>query len=1253
MKNNELLENREDIAIIGMAGRFPGARNIDEFWQNLRDGVESIKTFMPEELKASGFDLKLLKNPKYVNAGGVLDDADSFEASFFGISPKEAEFMDPQHRIFLECAWEAIENAGYDPEKYDGLIGVFGGVARNTYFIHNAALFRDLIGSGALYEVLIGSEKDFPATRVSYKLNLKGPSINVQTACSTSGVAIHLACQSLIGGECDIAIAGAARVQVPLKGGYIYVEGGITSPDGHCRAFDERARGTVYGSGVGIIVLKRLPDAIHDRDCIHAVIKGTAINNDGSDKVGFTAPSVKGQTTVIEEVLAVAEVDADSIDYVEAHGTGTALGDPIEIAALTKAFRKSTKKVDYCAIGSVKTNIGHLDAAACVAGIIKTVMALKNKLIPPSLNFERPNPQIDFINSPFYVNTKLQEWKADRAPRRAGVSSFGLGGTNAHIILEEAPEAESSGPSRPWQILQLSTKSKTALETATSNLAKQLKHNPHLNLADVAYTLQFGRKDFYHRRVVICKNCENAVTALETVDSKRVMTSFQEPITREIVFMFSGQASQYVNMGIELYRTESKFREQIDHCSEFLQPLLSLDLRDILYPDQKNAEDAAQMLKQTFVAQPALFITEYALAKLWMTWGVHPETLVGHSVGEYVAACLSGVFSLEDALSLVVDRGRLIQQLPGGSMLAVYLSEKEIRPYINEKISLAAINGPSLCVLSGEKEAVECLERQLSNKKVDCGYLHTSHAFHSKMMEPILDAFTEKVKRVKLNHPQIPFISNVTGRWISSDEAINPGYWAKHLRQTVRFADCAQELLKEPNRILLEVGPGQTLSVLMRQHPNMTEKHIVLSSTRHPKESRSDLEFILCTLGRLWLAGVDVNWSGFYAHEKRHRLPLPTYPFERKRYWIDKEEQTRADASQVLGSSIKLKEAPLPNRTNTDQKTEIAYDGSPRNDVEKVLINIWQELLGVKQVKIHDNFFDLGGNSLMAGRLNSQIEKTFGKILPPPTIFQAPTIEQLAKFLDQKGSIVPRYRSVVLRDGGSKPPLFCLPGALGNVFTDFGHLARHLGSDQPVYGLQDGVQNPSKVEALAAQYINEIRSVQPEGPYFLVGVCSGGTVAFEMAQQLLIQKQHIALLALVEPAPPNVTYWGMASFILDRFLNRFGQYSNHLSRLSSAEKKAYIRLRVKLITNMWALRRYVPQSYLGHIHIFLTSESLKFPRLGWRKLALGGAEVREIPGTHNTITGFNATRIVEAHMQALAEQLKVCIENALREKYMS
>ena len=892
-----------DIAIIGMNCRFPGAQCIDEYWQNLRDGVESITSFSDEELASSGVEYDLVCNPNYVKAGAVIPGIELFDADFFDFAASEAEMIDPQHRLFLECAWEVLESAGYDSESYKGSIGVYAGAGMNTYLYNN--LYKNYILSepARVFQTMITNDKDFLSTKVSYKLNLKGPSITIQTACSTSLVAIHLACQSLLNGECDMALSGAVSVRIPQKTGYLHQEGMILSPDGHCRAFDAKAQGIVVGSGVGVIVLKRLEDAMADGDTVHAVIKGSAINNDGSLKVGFTAPSVDGQSKVIAEAQDVAGVDPETITFIESHGTGTALGDPIEIKALTQAFQLSTQKRGFCAIGSVKTNFGHLDTVAGIAGIMKTVLALKHRQIPPSLHFEQPNPAIDFANSPFYVNTKLSSWNTGEIPRRAGVSSFGIGGTNAHVIIEEAPPMKPSGESRSHQLFVISARTSDSLSKVSANLSKHLQGHPEMNLADVAYTLQMGRKGFNHRRMLVCKSADEAVTSLNTLDPKKTFTHFQDSGERPVVFLFPGQGAQYANMGWELYQEEPTFRNQVDRCSEILKSHLDLDLRYLLYHNLQNSEKERGQedpLQQTAITQPALFVVEYALARLWMEWGVQPQAMIGHSIGEYVAACLSGVFSLEEALGLVALRGQLIQQLSRGSMLAVTLSEEEIRPYLKNGISLAAVNGPSLCVLSGYTKSIEELQDQLEGQDKACRLLYTSHAFHSEMMDPVLDSFIERVRDVRLNTPQIPYISNVTGSWITNDEATDPDYWVRHLRQTVRFADGVRELLKEPGRIMLEVGPGRTLNTLVMQQAKKIGECQVLSSMRHPQDNVSDVTCVLHALGRLWLTGVPVDWSGFSHHEMRHRISLPTYPFERQRYWIEPREVSKKQSGNTL-----------------------------------------------------------------------------------------------------------------------------------------------------------------------------------------------------------------------------------------------------------------------------------------------------------------------------------------------------------------
>lgn len=920
------MENSDsDIAIVSMAGRFPQAPSLEEFWRNLRDGVESIVPLTDEELLAAGANPALLKNPNYVKASSYLDDIELFEPAFFGFNPLEAAIIDPQHRFFLESAWEALECAGYDPTRYRGAVGVFAGASLSTYLIH---LFSSgsVPGTVSHFQLVMSNDKDHLSTRVSYKLDLRGPSVNVQTACSTSLVAVHLACQSLLAGECDMALAGGASISVPSRHGYLYQEGNITSPDGHCRTFDAEARGTVGGNGVGVVLLKRLDDALADGDAIEAIIKGSAINNDGALKVGYTAPSVEGQAKVIAEALALAGVEPETISYIEAHGTATALGDPIEIAALKKVLATKTTKKNYCAVGSVKTNVGHLDAAAGIAGLIKTVLALKHKQLPPSLHFTQPNPKIDFANSPFYVNASLREWES-ATPRRAGVSSFGIGGTNAHVVVEEAPSFQESGASRDWQLLVWSARTQSALEKMTDRLAGYLQTNAGVNIADVSYTLGVGRKTFDHRRMLVCRDGADAWGALAARDAARILTQVQKPRARGVVFMFSGQGAQRVNMGRQLYESEGTFREHVDRCAAILAPHLGFDLRTALHPNDQQVETAERRLQQTAVTQPVLFVTEYALAQLWLQWGVRPVAMIGHSLGEYVAACLAGVFSLEDALALVAARGRLMQSLPAGAMLAVPFAEDEARLIVSDgNLSLACVNGARACVISGTISEVERLEKRLSADGMACRRLKTSHAFHSAMTDPILDDFRSTLSRIKLHAPEIPYISNLTGDWVKTEEATDPRYWSRHLRETVRFSDGLSRLLAEPEHVFVEVGPGQTLCTFLKRHPEKNSNHIAVASL--PEGNDAEQPGLLKALGQLWQAGVELDWNGFFAGERRRRISLPTYPFERQRCWID---------SQL--------DRELPDPVHTDNGNKVADSiSSPERLVFQQLDIISQQL---------------------------------------------------------------------------------------------------------------------------------------------------------------------------------------------------------------------------------------------------------------------------------------------------------------------
>jgi phthiocerol/phenolphthiocerol synthesis type-I polyketide synthase E len=883
------------IAIIGMVGRFPGAQSVEDFWHNLCNGVESISFFSQQELKDNGIDDEKLADPNYVKASGMLQNAAFFDAPFFGYNPREAETMDPQQRIFLELAYEALEDAGYNPETYEGAIGVFGGAHWNSYSVNNIYAndeFREAVGE---FPILVGNNRDHIATRVSYKLNLRGPGINVQTACSTALVSIHEACRYLQNRECDMALAGGISVRVPQQTGFYHQEGGIWSSDGHCRAFDARANGTVFTSGAGIVVLKRLEEAVAHGDNLHAVIRGSAVNNDGSLKVGFTAPGINGQRAVIKEAIKAADINPEEITYIETHGTGTPVGDPIEITALVQAFREKTKKKQFCAIGSVKTNIGHLGAPSGAASLIKTVMAMKHKLLPPTLHFQQPNPNIDFRNSPFYVNNKLTEWKPGNKKYYAGISSFGVGGTNAHIIIEEPPAQRPSAASRPWQLLTISANSEDALEKNTDRLYEYLKksNGNTVPFADVAFTLNQGRKPSAKRRILISQSGDDSVQTLEKMDPTFVAANIHGDGLRKRkkpVFMFPGQGTQYVNMALGIYQSEPVFRKEVDRCAEILQPILNEDIRAIIYPG-KDEEKAARKLITPRIAQPALFVIEYALAKLFIQWGISPKVMIGHSVGEYAAACLAGVFSLEDALYLVSKRGQFIQELPPGKMISVSLPEQEVKVYLDENISIAAINSPSHCILSGPAPAMEALEKQLTADDIDHVLLHIAFASHSPMVDPVLEDFGKEVRKVSLKPPRIPIVSIITGDYISKKDMTDPGYWVKNLRETVRFSQVVQKLLN-PDFVFLEVGPSKTLTTLVKSHPGLPEGQVIIQASRHIKDQMADLYYLYHALGNLWLAGLDINWGAFYSQEIRNRVQLPTYSFDRHYYWVNPQKQS-------------------------------------------------------------------------------------------------------------------------------------------------------------------------------------------------------------------------------------------------------------------------------------------------------------------------------------------------------------------------
>ncbi len=880
--------DQEGIAIVGIACRVPDADTPAAFWQNLRAGHESLTALSDEELLGAGVTEAQLADPNYVKAGMFLQHMDCFDAGFFGFSPRDAAIMDPQHRQFLENCWEALENAGYNPEAFDGSIGVFGGSGHNAYMPYNLLSNPGLVDDVGFFLLRhTGNDKDFLTTRVSYCLNLKGPSVNVQTACSTSLVAAHIACQSLLNGECDMALAGGVTIELPHLRGYLYKENEILSPDGHCRPFDAKSDGTVFGSGVGVVVLRRLEDALENGDTIQAVIRSSAVNNDGAGKVSYLAPSVDGQAATAIEALEIADIAAESVSYIECHGTGTRMGDPIEVEALNQAYGGDDKPNDDCALGSVKSNIGHLDTAAGVAGIIKLVQSLKHRQIPPSLHYQSPNPAIDFASTRFYVNNHLREWRGE-GPRRAGLNSLGVGGTNAHMILEEAPP-QRSGDSRKQQLLVLSARSKSALQEACSRYAEHLQDTGQ-PLADIAYTAAVGRKAFPFRCCIAGARKEEIKAALDENDKEKLFFDKAPDAAVDIAVMFAGGGAQYPNMGRDLYEREPAYRNALDECLTAAQTIVDFDLRSSLFPEASQLEQAAKDLELPSRALPALFSTQYAQAKLWQSWGVSAKAYIGHSMGEYTAACLAGVFAVHDALAIVAKRGQLFEQLKPGAMLSVMLPEEKLLSIIGNAgpLSIAAVNGPELCVASGPEPAIAELTEQLNEEDVACQRIHISVAAHSTMLDPILDDFRHFLQTMTFQAPQLPVVSNLTGDWLTGQQASDPDYWVQHLRQTVRFSAGLDLLLKSSARqLLLEVGPGNTLVSAARQHPRVGHDIPALSSMRHAKLSSDDQGVMLTALGRLWGCGAIDDWQPLYEGQQRLRVELPTYPFEHQSYWIE------------------------------------------------------------------------------------------------------------------------------------------------------------------------------------------------------------------------------------------------------------------------------------------------------------------------------------------------------------------------------
>jgi len=987
-----------DVAVIGMTGRFPGADNLDKLWQNLCNSVESISVFSPEEL-SPGIDESLRHNPDYIRARGLIDGADLFDAAFFGINPLEARVMDPQQRVFLELAQQALENAGYDAERYKGRIGVFAGVGDNHYYTTNLLTHPDLLAMAGKLAVEYGNQKDYIALRTAYLLDLRGPAISINTACSTTLLAVDQAYRSLLDYECDIALSGGVDITVPQKSGFLYQEGGTFAKDGHCRPFDADATGTMFCDGAGVVILKRLADAVSGGDTIYAVIRGTGKNNNGSRPASFLAPSVDGQMDAIALAQANANVPVETIRYIEAHGTGTPVGDPIEFEALRRVFENKTDKKQFCYIGSIKGNIGHPTNAAGVAGLIKAALVLHHEQIPATLHFKKPNPKIEFAGSPFLMADKLVSLPRGEEIRRAAVSSFGFGGTNVHVILEEAPASKGASPSRPLQLFPISAKTPAALKAYTHALAEHLAGASPESFADAAYTFQTGRRQMAHRCFAVAADSLEAARLLDQPNPLRCSNKRCERRDPPVVFLFGGQGTQYVNMGLNLYRGEPLFRGVVDHCCEYLKPHLGRDLRELLYPQSGDEETARISLQDTFFTQPSIFVIEYALARLWQSLGIEPAVMVGHSIGEFVAATLADVWEQEDALSIIALRGRLMQNLPRGCMMAVSGSAGSIATSLPPALQVASNNAPNLCVVSGPEADICQFQKELEETNIVCRRLHTSHAFHSAMMDPIVEPLREAVAKIHLRPPTRPFVSTVTGRPATAAETTDPSYWARHSRATVEFSKAILYLREQGHDLFLECGPRSTLSSLARQHFPPEHPCTAIPTLPDTHENNAEWETLLFALGSLWQNGVTIDWEAFHANEERRRIPLPTYPFERQRYWVD---------PAVTGASLQAASfVPIPVEVSASVSPgSVAMKSSSASRTDRITSRVLDLLVPLSgreraQISTSATFMEQGFDSLSLTQVAFAIHKEFSiKISFSQLMKQMPNIDMLVAHLD-------------------------------------------------------------------------------------------------------------------------------------------------------------------------------------------------------------------------------------------------------------
>ena len=1268
------------IAVVGMAGRFPGSPDLDAFWANLRDGVDCVRRWSRDELAAAGVPPELLDDPDYVPAGAPLDDADLFDAGYFGLGDREVELLDPQQRVFLEAAVHALEDAALDPRRFGGRVAVFAGSGENRHLFRIAAR-PELVRAVGSYRLMLANKSDYLPTRAAYLLGLTGPAVNVQTACSTSLAAIHLACRSLLDGECDAALAGGVSVGERRPRGYLHEAGGIASPDGRTRTFDEGAAGTVRGHGVGIVVLRRLADALADADPVRAVILGSAANNDGADKAGFTAPSVGGQAAAVRAAQRAAGVGPAEIGYVEAHGTGTALGDPIEVAALGDVFAGGAAE-GGCLLGSVKANVGHLDAAAGVAGLIKTVLCLERELLPPTLHFRRPNPALDLARGPFRVVAQPTPWPAGERPRRAGVSSFGIGGTNVHAVVEEAPRrpaGEAPAPPPGAVLLVLSARGEAALDAASDRLADRLEALPEERsgaaLADVGWTLQTGRFEHPHRRVLVASTgpggAREAARALRERDPRRLHGGRAADTPPPVAFLLPGQGTQRPGMARGLYRGLPAFREALDRCADLARPAVGLDLRELLLAEPGDPA-AGEKLARTRWAQPALFAFEHALATWWRAAGVIPRAMAGHSLGELVAACLAGVFPLDDALVLVAERGRSIDALPEGDMVAAGCGEAVAAAAIaavGGGAAVAAINGPGATTVAGPATAVAAVARRLERDGIACRRLDTSHAFHSPAVEPAVEPFRERVAAVRRAPPAVPFVSNVTGAWVRAEEAVDPAYWARHLRAPVRFEGVAAALGGE-GAVLLEVGPGRVLGGLVRRQDGLGGAAVLASA---PGRDGAELADLLATAGRLWLLGVPIDWRAVSGPGRR-RVRLPGYPFQRRSFWVEAPDGRRAaagcEATAAAADSARSGAPPPPAaagpgpiaaagpevRANPGLDVPVLPGGGPSpagpgDSLEERIATVWRELLGGGPVGVDEDFFERGGSSLVAVQLAARLRRELGVPVDPHALLDHPTVAALAGRLREAGvgeggaggpaaspAAPPRGLLVPLRAGGDAPPLVLVHPAGGHVFY-YRHLVAALPPARPVWGfraagLEPGEEPGGSIEDLAGRYVAALAAGVPSGPVHLAGSSMGGSVAWEMARRL---GGRVASLTLVDTfGPGQMPERGAIPLPEDRRSELFG--ATRPEEVGDLE-----RVRRVIRANVDAMYVYAPPPWEGRLTFvratLRTPGEPRHPELPWLELARGGVEVHVLPGGHNSLHA-------PPHVAALAARIGAALSRA-------